>query len=1581
MRYLPFRFLRDLLRLNWGIRDRLWPEHTDINVNEITIPGLSKSISLLGCTNRALPAQCQDLMLVVFLCCDLNLRQVLIEKLMLCQLAIPIITNSISSHELEFSLWSFRSVVLQWKTEQSRIEQRSLLKTPMHIVSFCRLGEDHVFSKSHLLNELLNGHDHPTFTNRYLDSAAKRTIADGVIEAGFYLPSNDTDDLYNEVTMFLNLRGDGFSHRKQLSFLSKASSVCVIYVNSNLISSPRVAQLVNSLSGMVLFLTHEVDTEALTQQLQSFSQSLDAPIFSNLKYASISGRPGKKDVDDLRKLLKQTLLDNDEAKSLDDLAKLAGENDVHVDEDSQKCTTACSLAATVTANAADIPVTQLKLDVLPLQPLWIKLSELEKTSNMVRNEGWHDDQCDISEEELEEKSETAHDRAMAIQDKKSCIRRQQCDLSNEENASLIISSFLKSLVDCVPGPNRHIFLQSVKLHLDEMSRSCLLESQEKWREYQDAKAQRESEKIAEAHKEFMKAEANLSRNSFSLDHIFRELGQMYESMQECKMTVLNDFHRNIEKLPDIVANLLLCGHPFELMDGDASNIPLTWVKAIFSSLGKITGNKKVFIVSVLGVQSSGKSTLLNSLFGLQFAVSAGRCTRGVYMQLIKVDKERSTLPFDYVFVIDTEGLRAPEYGVDRFDRDNAMATFVICLADVTVMNIKGENYGEIRDILQIVVRAFLRMHHVSVYDNTRHRCLFTHQNVNAVDAKSKLAFSRHTLQKHLDDMSAEAARQEQIHDVNCFSQIMSFDCDEDVIFLPDLCNGNPPMANINLKYVETVNDVRNKILFDTCMSSRQKSFLSFTDTWQHIKDTWLAILNDNFVFTFRNLLQLKAYSRLEQRVNMQLWNSEEQIYNWLATVAHPLLGSCETGQSVHERHKDLEGECQRQLEDKFKQCKQNIHEFVNNSDYHDIMAKWLPYKQEYLKTQNKNVLSNAYNELRIMQINRSDELLYSQENETLLTELLEKVKQIAEVARDMSDTNRRNFFDEKWNTFLNDRQLPYKQFPICLSDVSISIVDAVKHSFANHSLVKDEFIKKLDHVVTTARTTSKRSLENVPFQTDKLKTSNVDDFKRCEKDASKHCKSIVDSVRTHLDLCKRQNSFGAIHMNKIFKQVTESTSKTHTLDTGTVYTFLLELKEDIVFHVVRNILAEFEDKTEAYRKGAHFKTRMEHHKGMAWNYFINAIEATERDRVIADLFCDTIKEQITSVVVKVIHEKVIDCGLKTLMTKQQLISTILTELAEENSFGSYYEYLNNPKTYVAQWIEKYMNKYLFDQKESATSNYAELAKYELHRIKDSLSKNIQNAFTALKGTDMENLSSWVQEFCRSSQNCIPISPQHLNLVAIGTITNHTAFSRRINDRLETIASELFNCYSKETATTINWGEHDVFEKICERLWGCEAVCPFCGEPCQYSDPTHAAQGIKHRCLQHRSPGLLGKIWKQSQRLKIENCNFSVQALYKFRCNQDTCVFHEQCAAAKHDKDKAIYHSFRDHLIRLPHWDIAPRNVKDSSKYWVWVMSKFNKEFAQKRSVREADIPAIWKSVSKEEAVKSLADIYGTAETE
>ena len=72
------------------------------------------------------------------------------------------------------------------------------------------------------------------------------------------------------------------------------------------------------------------------------------------------------------------------------------------------------------------------------------------------------------------------------------------------------------------------------------------------------------------------------------------------------------------------------------------------------------------ILSVIGPQSSAKSTLMNYLFGCGFATRAGRCTKGFYASLLEDSTGRLLL------VLDSEGLLSIEARDPVFDQQVAL---------------------------------------------------------------------------------------------------------------------------------------------------------------------------------------------------------------------------------------------------------------------------------------------------------------------------------------------------------------------------------------------------------------------------------------------------------------------------------------------------------------------------------------------------------------------------------------------------------------------------------------------------------------------------------------------------------------------------------------------------------------------------------------------------------------------------------------------------------------------------------------------------------------------------------------------
>ena len=81
--------------------------------------------------------------------------------------------------------------------------------------------------------------------------------------------------------------------------------------------------------------------------------------------------------------------------------------------------------------------------------------------------------------------------------------------------------------------------------------------------------------------------------------------QNHSDYEDCLKNYYNELYNTLNPINLIDGNTLLFGNSF--------------LKTFFEEISKkIPSNKKVFVVSVIGIQSSAKSTLMNYLFNCRF---------------------------------------------------------------------------------------------------------------------------------------------------------------------------------------------------------------------------------------------------------------------------------------------------------------------------------------------------------------------------------------------------------------------------------------------------------------------------------------------------------------------------------------------------------------------------------------------------------------------------------------------------------------------------------------------------------------------------------------------------------------------------------------------------------------------------------------------------------------------------------------------------------------------------------------------------------------------------------------------------
>ena len=196
-----------------------------------------------------------------------------------------------------------------------------------------------------------------------------------------------------------------------------------------------------------------------------------------------------------------------------------------------------------------------------------------------------------------------------------------------------------------------------------------------------------------------------------------------------------------KRLVSIIESLSLKGYGFELIDGDYYTFQ-AGVLASFSE--RIRPRDRLMTLSVKGPQSSGKSTLMNSLFGTQFRTGSGICTRGVNGYLMRLERrfdsllervvstevpasraglkravnqdvdikakkkrKRRNKRSEFILFLDSQGMMSQELRDDNIDCK--IATFIWGVSQVTLANFDGEFSHRFAELLEVSLYSYAKL--------------------------------------------------------------------------------------------------------------------------------------------------------------------------------------------------------------------------------------------------------------------------------------------------------------------------------------------------------------------------------------------------------------------------------------------------------------------------------------------------------------------------------------------------------------------------------------------------------------------------------------------------------------------------------------------------------------------------------------------------------------------------------------------------------------------------------------------------------------------------------------------------------
>ena len=1471
-----------------------------------------------------------DILLLLLHCADDFLRQDLLSRLATIQHAIPIILPDSISQQLTFLTWAMRSIVKGWKCTRDGKEmeyERPLVSCRAPIVSFVRFCK-HKTSKSKVINSVIGDTHYDHFFHRDCEQGTcKWWLGDGLVELCWYLPAGKSDDFFPDVIFFLNLHGDALNHPKQINFLKQISLLSFVLLKAEDLNDGYVSvlkQLSKSTASVVIL--NESD-KGLSHHFNLDRRKVHGCKILNMNETELKEEIRKR----IRKTLKQKVV---EAVSFEECHSIAHDCGISTDEKSEDFMMGKKLSDEMKAllcSHKDQHVSAKEL-MLPLQTkeLWQRWASIDKELHRQVDRG--------PGERIEHYAER-----MLIQ--RNRVRRLQ--LLQLQNLTPLMQVFIKSLV--LENVNvKKYFLHCLKLHLSDLTRNRITLLQQDY--YDKRKTFLCLQEKTEQNKDIIKAceeeiEAiyeQLTDASFGLEHFLRELGQMYEALQESP-------HKDNDRyscLPRVAANLLIEGYALELMDGDAAHVPLKWVTAVLQEAITILKDPRVFVMSILGIQSTGKSTLLNTAFGLQFKVSAGKCTRGAFMRLLEMDdtlKERVNC--DFILVVDTEGLRAPELdSVSLLKHDNELATFVIGLANVTVININGENPVNMDDILQTAVHAFLRMKCVVLKPS----CQFVHQNVGSLMI-TKLEVGRLRFKEKLDEKTREAAKEEKLEGhFERFSDVIQFDDLKDIHYFPGLWDGALPMAAVKPEYSDRAQKL--KVHLVECVKNSNNGQLSNFKT--KLCDLWKALLHEKFIFSFKNTLEVAAYKALEAEYLGLVWDFQKCIVQWEQEAENDIKVN-ETVEPIESLNSKLKTFVAKKHDD----LAEKLEQYFETSEMSFVLSQWRDTFKARLHNHAENLVQRA--------IKRLDELISNQRSFESVKkshsrkrdEFLMKIKNTATSLRGQHVSHRqlKSVFDKLWIEWIDDIQPEYH------SDVEVDVEADVQKTLM-------EFFRNYDGQVIgkLCAKSLKEWAGHLKVNVTHISARRLKKGRSVSLESSLiHAQTITDKflyeTKCYLKLMKR-SSLSDVECNTqdLLRDVaTKIDNCTHD---QRMYFFTQEYKVDMCLTACGYAIKRFESLQEVVKKE---RDPFEYLVSMRESWFLlfqNMYLQIARESAAAGTFCDVLIISIEKKVMESLGHTIVDNMKLILHSKPALKARILLDLAiniqKKPDFRDYLCYLTDTRRSFDHWIKVYTKQHCEAQRVDGQSTFTYLLIRELENLLKFVKKKIEEVTEKA-----HSIKTWLLLFCQEKDlKCrltLDVSSLFRCTVDMHNMLDVGKFSKQVIDILDQKEKDLQDQFSQFLFECFPWKSNPC-DILFSQLQGCCETCPFCNEQCDCSNEGH---DIKHSVQQHRPLYLGGR------------CVSTHEVVF----DVDICASKVGSDAMFQNKDtKQKPHPFKEYMKIYPKWSIPVDMSVEVSRYWKWFVGKYyndSRMTAYFGTVGPDSIPSYWKELKWDDVEKELKEQY------
>lgn len=918
-----------------------------------------------------------------------------------------------------------------------------------------------------------------------------------------------------------------------------------------------------------------------------------------------------------------------------------------------------------------------------------------------------------------------------------------------------------------------------------------------------------------------------------LEHFLREMGLIFE----LKHISPGSGSHSVLRLPSIAADLLLCGIPLEVMDGDASTVPIHWLRCVFAELKRRLPQQqcRTRVLTNLGVYHARNAEVLSALFGVKFPGGRKRSTRGVYMiTLCLPENLRKDMEFDILLLMDVAGLlMSPENKINTNLHDNQMATVATGLSNVLLQNISSHAGSELEADFTVIVNALLCIKEYGTMPICE--VMTQDEGINSLLQASQLRRVTKMLQAEPRDSKIDKAE-------NHYAQTTSY-----------ITCVKGPWSNFSLsepgneQYSKALLTLK-KNLFSAMKKCATKSEApGLPEFITHLCAVWDAVKAESFSIGLQNTDIALAFS-LMCTEHLQ-WEDSllKHMESWLMGSTQKIFTAKALDFGIQNRLlSELKDEARDEVKTEVDKLRSKVEAYLIKDDllkmytktFKPILMRNIDDFEEHtskeiiqrLETVNESQCSST-------QLSKFETLLKT-EQESKLHELVEKSKLTKTLPE---DSELEEAFDGVWTKTLSNFDFRASE----TDDITVRVTNILKENLISHGLQKH--MKKVE-VISQYQTSSFQVTDEHFGYRSRLKHMFEDNNRLQRLQAQQVVCSITEEYNQFVAVKTRLPAdFSDIYIKELLEKV-EKVLIEKSMEIRTA--FEVELK----VYLCSAACQDFQKVHDRYAKDAELLKSITANKSTYLAEFIYQFRKKDQCQRVAHAFTYMV---VKPTVLDYIYRPLGIHIAEEIKAKEQLFQSprafhqsLLEELIKEDRLESFQEYLLSFDNFRLRKIQEQVIAHL--------SESTNLDKWRQQRLGEIIGKCAAAVSQAAEGTSgwLTDTKPMLERVCITLEldGDVHIRRSQLDGPVFSITTEWDRFVTCLMELLASMRLELAQEFSLNVDITQILQclpiqpQHYIFSKV----RGCDKRCPFCRAPCEVEETEHKI----HRARLHRPKVML-----------------------------------------------------------------------------------------------------------------------------